>query len=56
MQDRTEKLGAQLHQLGLFRKSTTYLAKIAVVLQAAPGKMLTFTHVSSSLTLVSECV
>eukprot|EP00064_Thunnus_orientalis_P014067 superscaffoldBa00002393_g14108 len=36
MQNRTEKLRAQL------RKSTTYLAKIAVVLQGVPDKMLTF--------------
>lgn len=48
-----EKSGAQLplcvpagsSQQRLFRKSTTYLAKIAVVLQDAPDKMLTFTQV-----------
>ncbi|XP_059206056.1 forkhead box protein C2-B [Centropristis striata] len=57
MQNRTEKLGAQLplfvpassSQRGLFRKSTTYLAKIAVVLQDAPGKMLTFTQLMDRL-------
>ncbi|XP_056255817.1 forkhead box protein H1 [Seriola aureovittata] len=49
MQNRTEKFGAQLHQRGLFRKSATYLAKIAVVLQHAPGKMLTFTQLMDRL-------
>lgn len=56
MQNRTEKFGAQLplfapassSQQHLFRKSTTYLAKIAVILQDAPGKMLTFTQVRKS--------
>ncbi|XP_050922303.1 forkhead box protein H1 [Lates calcarifer] len=50
MQNRTEKFGTQLHQRGLFRKSTTYLAKIAVVLQDAPEKMLTFTQLMDRLT------
>ncbi|XP_042362749.1 forkhead box protein Q1 [Plectropomus leopardus] len=63
MQNRTEKFGAQLplfvaassSQRGLFRKSTTYLAKIAVVLQDAPGKMLTFTQLMDRLApLISE--
>ncbi|XP_054462273.1 forkhead box protein Q1 isoform X1 [Anoplopoma fimbria] len=57
MQNRTEKFGGQLppfvpassSQRGLFRKSTTYLAKIAVVLQDAPGKMLTFTQLMDRL-------
>ncbi|KAF0024754.1 hypothetical protein F2P81_023556 [Scophthalmus maximus] len=49
MQDRTKKCGAQLQERGLSRKSTTYLAKIAVVLQAAPGKMLTFTQLMDRL-------
>uniref|UniRef100_A0A3Q1IZD5 Fork-head domain-containing protein n=1 Tax=Anabas testudineus TaxID=64144 RepID=A0A3Q1IZD5_ANATE len=49
MQNRSEKLGAQLQQRGLLRKSTTYLAKIAVVLQEAPGKMLTFTQLMDKL-------
>ncbi|TMS18623.1 Forkhead box protein H1 [Larimichthys crocea] len=47
-----ENFGAQQH---LFRKSTTYLAKIAVVLQDAPDKMLTFTQLMDKLTpLISE--
>ncbi|XP_070777305.1 forkhead box protein I1-ema [Enoplosus armatus] len=63
MQNRTEKFGAQLplfvpassSQQRLFRKSTTYLAKIAVVLQDAPDKMLTFTQLMDRLTpLISE--
>lgn len=63
MQNRTEKFGAQLplfvpassSQRGLFKKSTTYLAKIAVVLQDAPGNMLTFTQLMNKLTpLISE--
>lgn len=53
MQNRMEKFGAQLpllvptssSQQRLFRKGTTYLAKIAVVLQDAPDKMLTFIQV-----------
>ncbi|XP_073319555.1 uncharacterized protein [Pagrus major] len=57
MQKRTEKFGAQLPLFApassspqhLFRKSTTYLAKIAVVLQEAPGKMLTFTQLMDKL-------
>ncbi|KAM7384130.1 hypothetical protein PAMA_011464 [Pampus argenteus] len=57
MQNRTEKFGVQLPlfapassaQRGLFRKSTTYLAKIAVVLQNAPDKMLTFTQLMDKL-------
>ncbi|XP_071357049.1 forkhead box protein H1-like [Trachinotus anak] len=49
MQNRTEKFGAQLQQRGLFRRSTTYLAKIAVVLQHAPGKMLTFSQLMDRL-------
>ncbi|XP_036949676.1 forkhead box protein G1-like [Acanthopagrus latus] len=57
MQDRTEKCGAQLplcapassSQQHLFRKSTTYLAKVAVILQEAPGKMLTFTQLMDKL-------
>ncbi|KAK1880293.1 Forkhead box protein H1 [Dissostichus eleginoides] len=48
MQTRPEKFGslsslASSSQRGLFRKST-YLAKIAVILQDVPGKMLTFTQ------------
>ncbi|XP_033492646.2 uncharacterized protein LOC117263435 [Epinephelus lanceolatus] len=63
MQNRTEKFGAQLplfapassSQRGLLRKSTTYLAKIAVVLQDAPAKMLTFTQLMDRLApLISE--
>ncbi|XP_078032221.1 forkhead box protein H1-like [Epinephelus lanceolatus] len=63
MQYRTEKFGAQLplfapassSQRGLLRKSTTYLAKIAVVLQDAPAKMLTFTQLMDRLApLISE--
>ncbi|KAI3358516.1 hypothetical protein L3Q82_014940 [Scortum barcoo] len=57
MQNRTEKFGAQplfapgsCSQQHLFRKSTTYLAKIAVVLQNAPDKMLTFTRLMDALT------
>ncbi|XP_039978506.1 forkhead box protein H1 isoform X1 [Xiphias gladius] len=49
MHNRTERFGGQLHQRGLFRKGTTYLAKIAVVLQDAPGKMLTFTRLMDRL-------
>ncbi|XP_041811900.1 forkhead box protein C2-like [Chelmon rostratus] len=57
MQNRTEKCGAQLplsappssSQQRLFRKSSTYLAKIAVVLQDAPHKMLTFTQLMDKL-------
>ncbi|XP_069371916.1 forkhead box protein H1 [Paralichthys olivaceus] len=48
-ENKTQKFGAELHQRGLFRKSTTYLAKIAVVLQGAPGKMLTFTQLMDKL-------
>ncbi|XP_034456218.1 forkhead box protein Q1-like [Hippoglossus hippoglossus] len=48
-ENRTQKFGAELHQQGLFRKSTTYLAKIAVVLQGAAGKMLTFTQLMDRL-------
>lgn len=36
---------ASSSQQRLFRKSSTYLAKIAVVLQRAPEKMLTFPQV-----------
>ncbi|XP_042292556.1 forkhead box protein C2 isoform X1 [Thunnus maccoyii] len=57
MQNRTEKLGTQRPffaaassaQRGLLRKSTTYLAKIAVVLQDAPNKMLTFPQLMDKL-------
>ncbi|XP_070840189.1 forkhead box protein D1-like [Chaetodon trifascialis] len=57
MQNKMEKRGAQLplfapassSQQRLFRKSTTYLAKIAVVLQDAPHKMLTFTQLMDKL-------
>ncbi|XP_068432133.1 forkhead box protein H1-like [Clinocottus analis] len=57
MQETTDKCGAQLplvvpassSQLGPFRKSTTYLAKIAVVLQDTPDKMLTFTKLMDKL-------
>ncbi|XP_040909694.1 forkhead box protein H1 [Toxotes jaculatrix] len=49
MKNRTEKFGAHQPQHGLLRKSTTYLAKIAVVLQDAPGKMLTFTQLMDRL-------
>lgn len=62
MQNRTEKCGAQLplcapassSQQHLFRKSTTYLAKVAVILQEAPGKMLTFTQVRRSGELCNQ--
>uniref|UniRef100_A0A8P4K4P1 Fork-head domain-containing protein n=1 Tax=Dicentrarchus labrax TaxID=13489 RepID=A0A8P4K4P1_DICLA len=63
MQDKMERSAAQLpffvpassSQQRLFRKSTTYLAKIAVVLQDAPGKMLTFTQLMDKLApLISE--
>ncbi|XP_029298421.1 LOW QUALITY PROTEIN: forkhead box protein Q1-like [Cottoperca gobio] len=63
MQNRTEKCGAQLplfvaassSERGLFRRSTTYLAKISVVLQDAPGKMLTFTQLMDRLApVISE--
>ncbi|XP_068558609.1 forkhead box protein I3-A-like [Cebidichthys violaceus] len=63
MPKRTKKFGAQLplfapassSQGDLFRKSTTSLAKIAVILQGAPGKMLTFSQLMDRLTpLVSE--
>uniref|UniRef100_A0A3Q3K6Z4 Fork-head domain-containing protein n=1 Tax=Monopterus albus TaxID=43700 RepID=A0A3Q3K6Z4_MONAL len=49
MQNPTEKSGDQLYQRGLMGKSTTYLAKIAFVLQNAPGKMLTFTQLMDEL-------
>ncbi|XP_033980382.1 uncharacterized protein LOC117477750 [Trematomus bernacchii] len=54
MQTRPKKFGflsspASSSQRGLFRKSTTYLAKIAVILQDAPGKMLTFTQLMDRL-------
>ncbi|KAI9539809.1 hypothetical protein NQZ68_001741 [Dissostichus eleginoides] len=53
MQTRPEKFGslsspASSSQRGLFRKST-YLAKIAVILQDAPGKMLTCTQLMDRL-------
>uniref|UniRef100_A0A3Q4BW23 Fork-head domain-containing protein n=1 Tax=Mola mola TaxID=94237 RepID=A0A3Q4BW23_MOLML len=59
MQSGTEMFGAQLplfvpassSQQRLVRKSTTYLAKIAVVLQGAPHKMLTFPQVRQTKTL-----
>ncbi|XP_075306472.1 forkhead box protein H1-like [Odontesthes bonariensis] len=63
MQRRTEKFGAQLPvfdpassaETEVFRTATTYLAKIAVVLQDAPNKMLTFTQLMKKLTpAVSE--
>nr|XP_040043753.1 forkhead box protein Q1 isoform X1 [Gasterosteus aculeatus aculeatus] len=58
MRRRTEKLGALLprcvpassSQRGLFMKASTYLAKIAVLLQEAPGKMLTFSQLMDRLT------
>ncbi|XP_031697516.1 forkhead box protein I1-ema-like [Anarrhichthys ocellatus] len=58
----TEKSGAQLplfvpassSQGDLFRKSTTSLAKIAVVLQGAPGKMLTFSQLMDRLTSLTS--
>ncbi|XP_044192526.1 forkhead box protein H1-like isoform X2 [Thunnus albacares] len=57
MQNRTEKLGTQRPffapassaQRGLLRKSTTYLAKIAIVLQDAPNKMFTFPQLMDKL-------
>ncbi|CAK6949553.1 forkhead box protein H1-like [Scomber scombrus] len=57
MQNRTEKFGAQLPlfapansaQRGPYRKSTTYLAMIAAVLQDAPDKMLTFAQLMDKL-------
>ncbi|KAL6099891.1 uncharacterized protein ACO6RY_01612 [Pungitius sinensis] len=58
MQRRTQKLGAQLppcvpaggSQRRLFMKASTYLAKIAVVLQEAPDKTLTFNQLINRLT------
>jgi len=57
MQRRTEKFGAQppvfdpasSAETEVLRSATTYLAKIAVVLQDAPNKMLTFTRVRKCL-------
>ncbi|XP_041664078.1 forkhead box protein Q1 [Cheilinus undulatus] len=55
MKTAVEKLGAQLPLCSssssqrLLRKSSTYLAKIAVVLQDTPGKMLTFTQLMDKL-------
>ncbi|XP_062291419.1 forkhead box protein Q1 [Scomber scombrus] len=57
MQNRTDKFGAQLPlfapasnaQRGPYRKSTTYLAMIAVVLRDAPDKMLTFAQLMDKL-------
>ncbi|KAK5911340.1 hypothetical protein CgunFtcFv8_005525 [Champsocephalus gunnari] len=54
MQTRPEKCGSlsspsSSSQRGLFRKSTTYLAKIAVILQDVSGKMLTFTQLMDRL-------
>ncbi|XP_075306473.1 uncharacterized protein LOC142368224 [Odontesthes bonariensis] len=63
MQRRTEKFGAQLPVFDptssalteVFRTATTYLAKIAVVLQDAPNKMLTFTQLMDKVApLISE--
>ncbi|KAI3358527.1 hypothetical protein L3Q82_014939 [Scortum barcoo] len=59
MQNRTKKFGTQLSlsdfQQRLLRKSTTYLPKIVVLLQSAPGKMLTVTQLTDILTrFVSE--
>ncbi|XP_063754629.1 LOW QUALITY PROTEIN: forkhead box protein Q1 [Eleginops maclovinus] len=60
MQNRTEKFGALVSPAinsprVVFRKSTTYLAKIAVILQDAPGKMLTFTQLMEKLApLISD--
>lgn len=54
MQNRRQKFGTQLHLDVLFRKCPTYLAKIAVVLQTAPGKMLTFTQVRNARCLCSQ--
>lgn len=59
MQKRKEKSRTQLMDLPVaqrevLKRDTTYLAKIALVLQDAPGKMLTFTQVriiSNALTI-----
>lgn len=56
LQDRMEKFGARpplfvpagSSQQRLLRRSTTYLAKIAVALQQAPNKMLTFSQVGET--------
>ncbi|KAM8841320.1 forkhead box protein H1 [Spinachia spinachia] len=58
MHRRTQKLGARRPpcvaasgpRRGLFKKASTYLAKIAVVLQDVPGKMLTFSQLMDRLT------
>ncbi|XP_034016293.1 forkhead box protein H1 [Thalassophryne amazonica] len=54
MQNRTEMFGAQLPgfagvQRGPHRRRTTCLAKVAMVLQQAPDKMLTFTELMDKL-------
>ncbi|CAJ1083979.1 forkhead box protein H1 [Xyrichtys novacula] len=51
LQTKMEKSGSSGcgSQQRLFKKSTTYLAKIAVVLQDAPGKMLTFPQLMAKL-------
>ncbi|XP_072226183.1 uncharacterized protein [Leuresthes tenuis] len=63
MQRRTENFGAQppvfdpasSAETEVLRSATTYLAKIAVVLQDAPNKMLTFTQLMRKLSpAVSE--
>ncbi|XP_041822870.1 forkhead box protein H1-like [Melanotaenia boesemani] len=60
MQRETGKFEAQLPpcdssssaKRDVFKKATTYLAKIAVVLQSAPDKMLTFPQLMDELSLV----
>ncbi|MED6236124.1 hypothetical protein ATANTOWER_004763 [Ataeniobius toweri] len=56
MEKRTEKFGTQLSYFDkpaarreFLKRGTTYLAKIALVLQDAPGKMLTFTQLMDKL-------
>ncbi|XP_047461483.1 forkhead box protein H1-like [Mugil cephalus] len=44
-----EKLGDQLHQLLQLRETTTYLAKIAVILRNTPGNMLTFNQLMDTM-------
>ncbi|KAK5855183.1 hypothetical protein PBY51_005313 [Eleginops maclovinus] len=54
MKNRTAKFEALLRpascsQRGVFKRSTAYLARIAVILHYAPGKMLTFTRLVERL-------
>ncbi|XP_029023134.1 forkhead box protein H1 [Betta splendens] len=49
MQNRTEKLAAAPHPRFLRSSSATYLAKVALVLQEAPDKMLTFSQLMDKM-------